>query len=226
MTIAELQEIHHFFEIPGRTNPAKILNGISISIREGDTIAITGPSGSGKTTLLNILGTLITPSSGNVLLQGKSVTEMNSGQLAELRNRFTGFIFQQHLLLPQLTVIENVLLPVIPVKDQAARRDAAGRARDLLQKVGLGELQNQFPSRMSVGECQRTAVVRALINQPGLLLADEPTGALDAANAETLVDLLLKLQSETGFALVLVTHDPLVSQRMKTQFRLLKGLLV
>ena len=226
MKVAEIIDVTKEYSTPGRNNVTPVLDHISLSIAQGETVAITGPSGSGKSTLLNILGTLDKPTSGKVVLGGEAVETMDENQLSTLRNRFTGFVFQLHLLLPQLTVLENVLLPVMPVRDKHFREEARERAVGLLQRVGLGGLMHQYPARMSVGECQRTAVVRALINRPKLLLADEPTGSLDARNAAILAELLADLRESDDFSLVLVTHDLEVAGRMKKHYKLLNGKII
>lgn len=223
--IAELQNISKVYRDDGPVAD-KVLDDVSLDIFEKDTIAIMGPSGSGKTTLLSILGTLDKPSSGKILLGGREVGSMKEETLAEFRNRHIGFVFQLHYLLPQLTVIENVLLPTLAVKETDFRNKARERAVILLERVGLKNHLNKFPSTLSVGECQRTAVVRALINKPGLLLADEPTGSLDAANAGKLTDLLTGLQQEQGFAMVIVTHSPVIAGKMKTIYNLGSGRLL
>lgn len=225
MSIAELREITKDYLQPAMGTATRVLDNISLVVGKGDTIAVTGPSGSGKTTLLNILGTLDQPTFGKVFLEGRSVGEMDEKQVAIIRNRFTGFIFQQHLLLPQLTVMENVLLPVIPVNDKLFKEEARERALLLVEKVGLKNHIRKYPTRLSVGECQRAAVVRALVNQPKLLLADEPTGSLDARNAAMLADLLMELSEINRYSIVLVTHDPEVAKRMKFHHRLFNGKL-
>jgi ABC-type lipoprotein export system ATPase subunit len=221
--IAELQNITKDYTQGRPVTGSPVLDCISLAIGERDTIAVTGPSGSGKTTLLNILGTLDRPSSGKVFLDGKEVWNMEEKTLAEIRNRFIGFIFQLHYLLPQLSILENVLLPTLPVRESAFKVTAMERALMLLERVGLQNHLKNFPSTLSVGECQRTAVVRALINQPKLLLADEPTGSLDAGNAGKLTDLLTELQQEQGFAMVIVTHSPVIAGKMKIMYRLGSG---
>jgi ABC-type lipoprotein export system ATPase subunit len=223
--IAELQNISKEYRESGLVADT-VLEGISLTIGEKDTIAITGPSGSGKTTLLNILGTLDKPSSGKVWLGGREVRNMEEETLAEFRNRFIGFVFQLHYLLPQLTILENVLLPTMVVRETVFRKNAMERALMILERVGLKDHLKKYPSTLSVGECQRTAVVRALINKPGLLLADEPTGSLDASNAGRLTDLLTGLQEEQGFAMVIVTHSPVIASRMKTKYKLGSGKLL
>lgn len=223
MPIAELRNVTRAYPQPEGIEPLRVLDNISLQINPSDTLAITGPSGSGKTTFLNILGTLDKPTSGTVLLDGREISSLSQNQLAGIRNRFTGFVFQQHHLLPQLNVIENVLLPLLPVRDHSFRSAATARAMLMLETVGLRKHFTRFPGNMSVGECQRVAVVRALINQPKMLLADEPTGSLDAGNAAVLMEMIMKLQEKHGFSLVLVTHDPAVADKMKTNFRLING---
>jgi lipoprotein-releasing system ATP-binding protein len=180
-----------------------VLRGIDLSLGKGESMAIAGPSGSGKSTLLNIIGTLDRPTAGRVVLDGRDVLALAEPQLALVRSRVVGFVFQLHHLLPQCTILENVLVPTLVAKDAG---DAEGRARKLLERVGLGHRLSHRPGQMSGGECQRAAVVRALINGPKLLLADEPTGSLDRASAESLAQLLGELNREEGVALIYVTH--------------------
>lgn len=224
--LAELQHITKYYGQPGTGIRNMVLDTISLKINEKERIAIVGPSGSGKSTLLNILGTLDKPSSGNVILDGSSIEKMNEIKLAGIRNNFIGFVFQMHHLLPQLTLLENVLLPLLPKKDKKLLESANERALHLLNRVGLYNHLNKFPSQLSVGECQRTAVVRALINQPRLLLADEPTGSLDAANASQLADLLADLNQEQNVALVIVTHSIELAGKMNKIYRLREGNLM
>ncbi|MBN1200027.1 MAG: ABC transporter ATP-binding protein [Bacteroidales bacterium] len=216
--LAELHQIAKEYDHP-------VLNGISLTIRRGDSIAIIGPSGAGKSTLLNILGTLDRPSSGQVVLNGEAVELLDDNQLADRRNHFIGFVFQLHYLLPQLTLLENILLPLLPEKDKPTIKAAEARALRLIDRVGLNNRINRLPGELSVGECQRAAVVRALINQPGLLLADEPTGSLDEENATTLGILLAELNREEEMGMVLVTHSMELAKRMKVIYRLHLGRL-
>ena len=225
MPVAELKNILKTYPGPDAESSVTVLEKLSLTIEAGESLAITGPSGSGKTTLLRILGSLDHPTAGSVMMDGNELSRMNSQQLARLRNRYIGFVFQQHFLLPQFTVIENVLLPVFPVEDDHLRETSNDRAAHLLDAVGLKSYLHRYPAMMSVGECQRVAVVRALINRPRLLLADEPTGSLDARNAMILSDLLVKLHDEEGFAMVVVTHDPAVAAKMKIQEKLINGRL-
>ena len=187
---------------------------------------MTGPSGSGKTTLLNILGTLDRADSGIVRLNGTDLSQMKEPELAGLRNRFIGFVFQLHFLLPQLSLIENVLLPTLPLKDKSLRKAGYERAMRLIGRMGLKDLVNQKPGELSVGECQRAAVVRALVNKPRLLLADEPTGSLDAENATLLGKMLAELKQEEGLSLVVVTHSPELAAQMDKTYRLGSGKLM
>jgi ABC-type lipoprotein export system ATPase subunit len=223
--LAELQHITKYYEQPGTSIRNLVLDNISLKIENNERIAIVGPSGSGKSTLLNILGSLDKPSSGKIFIGGSPIDQMNNDQLAETRNSFIGFVFQMHHLLPQLTLLENVLLPLLPKKDRNLQKTARERALYLINRVGLSNHLNQFPSQLSVGECQRTAVVRALINQPRLLLADEPTGSLDAANAEHMSQLLIELNQEQNVALVIVTHSMELAERMDKIYRLREGKL-
>ncbi|TSA30061.1 MAG: ABC transporter ATP-binding protein [Bacteroidetes bacterium] len=216
--LAALQQVDKSYDHP-------VLKEVSLTIAPGDSIAIVGPSGSGKSTLLNILGTLDRPSSGQVILNGELVKSMNENQLAGIRNRFIGFVFQLHYLLPQLTLIENVMLPTLPEKNKKSVKEAEERAHRLLERVGLSELAYRLPGTMSVGECQRAAVVRALINRPGLLLADEPTGSLDEDHAQALGELLAELNREENMGLVVVTHSIELARRMKVRYLLHSGRL-
>ncbi|MBZ0255847.1 ABC transporter ATP-binding protein [bacterium] len=200
-----------------------VLNDCSLKIQEGESLAIVGPSGSGKTTLLNLIGALDTPTAGTLTIASRDLSQMNADELADLRNQEIGFIFQLHFLLPQLTVLENVLTPTLASKHP--HPDAEERARRLLERVGLGERINARPGQISGGERQRAAVVRALINEPKLLLADEPTGSLDRRSADSLTELLLELNREEGVALVVVTHSETLAQRMSRILELRDGRL-
>lgn len=203
----------------------RVLDQISLSIAESDTIAIVGPSGSGKSTLLNLIGCLDKPDAGRVIINGSDTRDLSDNALSALRNRFIGFVFQMHHLLPQLSIIDNVLLPVLPGADPAVARDSRDHAMALLEKAGIAGHYKKHPYRLSVGECQRAAVVRALVNRPRLVLADEPTGSLDAANAFILGDMLVRLTSEESAALVVVTHASELASRMDKIYRLGAGKL-
>ncbi len=224
--LAELQHITKQYGQPGSSVQNQVLHDISLQIEENERIAIVGPSGSGKSTLLNILGTLDSATSGKVLLNGELIDQVSEIRLAEIRNTLIGFVFQLHHLLPQLTLLENVLLPLLAREDNKILKSENEMALHLIDRVGLSEHINQYPSQLSVGECQRTAVVRALINQPRLLLADEPTGSLDAANGNQLASLLTELNREQNVALVLVTHSMELASKMDKIYNLRDGKLV
>jgi ABC-type lipoprotein export system ATPase subunit len=203
-----------------------VLNGINLEIQEGESAAIIGPSGSGKSTLLNIIGTLDQPTRGQVLLEGQDLAQLDLLALAAVRNRRIGFIFQAHHLLPQCTVLENVLVPTLVCADEPLRQSAPERARRLLDRVGLGPRLHHRPGQLSGGERQRVAVVRGLINQPRLLLADEPTGALDRVSAEELARLLIELNREERVTLMVATHARELAAQMGRRFELRDGRLV
>jgi lipoprotein-releasing system ATP-binding protein len=203
-----------------------ILNGVNLDLAAGDSLAIIGPSGSGKSTLLNIIGTLDRPTSGTIQLAGQDLTALDDLALADLRNRQIGFIFQGHHLLPQCTVLENVLVPTLASRDRSLRSSAPDRARTLLDRVGLAPRLEHRPGQLSGGERQRVAVVRALINQPKLLLADEPTGALDRASAANLAQLLVDLNREQKITLVVVTHALDLAAKLQRTVELKEGKLV
>ena len=203
--------------------PVSVLRDISLEAAAGESLAIVGPSGSGKSTLLNIIGTLDHPPSGQVWLQGRDLAELNEEQLAEVRSRQIGFVFQAHHLLPQCTVLENVLVPTLALPSSSRPQDSADRATRLLERVGLGQRLDHRPGQLSGGERQRVAVVRALINQPQLLLADEPTGALDRPAAEELAKLLIELNREEKVTLIVVTHAVDLAERMQKILNLRDG---
>jgi ABC-type lipoprotein export system ATPase subunit len=223
--LLNLVEVSKRYESLDGAPPLDVLRGITFEIARGESIAITGPSGSGKSTLLNIIGTLDRPTSGQVTLDGNDLSQLNEAQLAAVRNRQIGFVFQSHYLLPQCTVLENVLVPTLADSDRSLRDGAEERGRKLLQRVGLGERLAHRPGQLSGGERQRAAVVRALINQPNLLLADEPTGSLDRASAEELGRLLVDLNGEQGVTLIAVTHAPDLARRMGRVLELRDGKL-
>jgi ABC-type lipoprotein export system ATPase subunit len=202
-----------------------VLHAIDLQMQRGESLAILGPSGSGKSTLLNIIGTLDRPTRGQVFLDGQDLARLDEAQLADVRNRQIGFIFQAHHLLPQCTVLENVLVPTLVLQDAQSRQSAPERARRLLERVGLSTRWHHRPGELSGGERQRVAVVRGLINQPGLLLADEPTGALDRAAAEELARLLVQLNTEERVTLIVVTHALDLAGKMGRRLQLTDGRL-
>jgi lipoprotein-releasing system ATP-binding protein len=200
-----------------------ILRGVDLKMARSDALAITGPSGSGKSTLLYILGALDSPTSGQVLLDKQRPFELKPAEQAQFRNCQIGFIFQDHHLLPQCTVLENVLIPMLA--GAGADEAAESRARELLQRVGLADRLNHRPAQLSGGERQRVAVCRSLINRPTLLLADEPTGNLDRATAQSVGSLLLELNREQNTLLVCVTHSPELASRFPRHCMLKDGRL-
>lgn len=223
--IIELNKVDKTFINPGTNIKRDVLSDINLKICSGDSVAIVGPSGSGKSTLLNIIGTLDTPSSGIVNFKGSDITSFDEKRLAEIRNKSIGFVFQFHHLLPQLSLIENVLVPTIPLNGKCNSKEITSRAMELLESVGLAERIHQRPGQLSGGECQRAALVRALINQPELILADEPTGSLDQDSATQLGELLLNINKKFNVALVVVTHSLTLAEKMKVIYRLSHGRL-
>mgnify|MGYP001563757005 CR=1 FL=1 len=227
-----LQNVTKHYAASGATTGVPVLAGVSLAVARGESLAIVGPSGSGKSTLLQIIGTLDRATSGEVLLDGTNLAALDDLQLAEVRNQQIGFVFQSHYLLPQCTVLENVLVPTLASTKSEVRsakseiESVAARAERLLKRVGLGERLHHRPGQLSGGERQRAAVVRALINRPQLLLADEPTGALDQTSATTLGQLLMELNQEEGVTLIVVTHAMELAQRMGKILRLEAGKLV
>ena len=222
----KLNRVTKRYDSPSQSGALTVLNEVSLDVAQGESLAIVGPSGSGKSTLLHIIGTLDRPTSGAVELNGQDLGALDDLQLAAVRNRQVGFVFQAHYLLPQCSVLENVLVPTLACGEAAARDGAEERAGRLLKRVGLGERLSHRPGELSGGERQRAAVVRALINQPRLLLADEPTGSLDQASARELGQLLLDLNREEGVTLIVVTHALELAQRMRRVLELKEGCLV
>ncbi|MDX8341217.1 ABC transporter ATP-binding protein [Draconibacterium sp. IB214405] len=221
--LLQLKQISKGYGEAGTHSFRPVLKELNLELEKGQKVAIIGPSGSGKTTLLNLVGALDTPDSGEVMFNGNNITGYNATQLADFRNKNLGFVFQMHHLMPQLSMWENVLLPLLP--QGKVTKEQKDWAEYLIKKVDISEQRNQKPSEMSGGECQRTAVVRALINKPELILADEPTGALDEANANALSELLVQLSEEGGVTLVTVTHSAELAQKMDSKFVLRNGKL-
>lgn len=205
----------------------QVLNELTLHVNERDSISIMGPSGSGKTTLLNIIGSLDKPDSGKVSFRGNNIGDFDQDASASYRNKNIGFVFQDHMLLPHLTVSENIHLPLLAAKlnseELHARKD---HIRELMTRTGITGLVDKHPFQISGGEAQRVALVRALANKPSVLLADEPTGSLDAANAEIMGDLLVELNSILGITIILATHSAGLSEKMDRQLRLESGKLV
>ena len=209
------------FSMPGG-EVVDVLRGVSLEVAAGDTLAVMGPSGSGKTTLLQIIGAMDWPDAGEVRVNGREIGGLDAEARAVFRNREVGFVFQMHHLLPQLTAFENVLVPAWTGRVNEA---CAERAKQLLVRVGLQERMNHFPGQLSGGERQRVALARALVMAPRLLLADEPTGALDHTHAFALMELLLELNAEMHTTLIVVTHAEDCAQRMKRRMQLIDGKL-
>lgn len=205
-----------------RSGELTVLRDVSLTLKPGESAAILGPSGSGKSTLLNLLGTLDTPTAGRVRLDECDPFALPPRELARFRNQRIGFVFQDHHLLPQCSVLENVLVPTLAGTPDA---DAERRADDLLVRVGLGERLDHRPAELSGGEKQRVALARALVNRPRLVLADEPTGNLDRATAERIGDILAALPHEHGVILVVVTHSDALARRFDRQYELNEGTL-
>jgi putative ABC transport system ATP-binding protein len=201
------------------TGELVILRDIDLEVTPGQAVAVVGASGSGKSTLLALLAGLDTPTSGTVALDGHDLFALDEDQRAELRGRLLGFVFQSFQLLPALTALENVMLPL----ELAAKDDAEDAARAMLQRVGLGERLSHYPKHLSGGEQQRVALARAFVVRPKLLLADEPTGSLDAQSGGAVISLLFELNREYGTTLVLVTHDEALAARCSRVVRLVAG---
>ena len=198
----------------------QVLRNISFTLTDGTSVAITGPSGSGKSTLLHIVGTLEAPSSGRVEINNTNPFQLAEPELARYRNAVIGFVFQEHHLLPQYSVLENVLIPTLVFKQQP---DAVQRAHELLVRVGLAQRLSHRPPELSGGERQRVAIARALINQPSILLCDEPTGNLDTATSETIADLLFELHGLEQNILIVVTHNLGLASRFQRRLQLVDG---
>jgi len=219
--VIECKEVSRHFQDGDRR--IDVLAGINLSIQAGESVAIIGASGSGKTTLLQILGGLDSPSSGTVELAGHQISLMKEKQRSDLRNQYLGFVYQFHHLLPEFSAVENVAMPLLIRR--ASSKSAFGQAEDLLKQVGLGERLSHKPSMLSGGERQRTAIARALVTQPALLLADEPTGNLDSDTGDAIMDLLLELKETVATSMIIVTHDMQVAKRMDRILKLDHGVL-
>jgi lipoprotein-releasing system ATP-binding protein len=223
--VLRLERVSKEFPVASGAAALSVLRDLSIEIPAGQSVGIIGPSGSGKSTVLNLFGTLDRPSSGRIWLNEKEVSQLDEQELARVRNRDIGFIFQSHHLLPHCSVLENVLVPAL-ADQSSAGAETERRAQRLLQRVGLQERLHHRPGQLSGGERQRVAVVRALINQPRLLLADEPTGALDRASAQELGRLLVELNREEKVTLIVVTHALDLARQMERVLELRDGRLV
>lgn len=219
----ELREVTKRYDNDGNAQGPIVLDKVDLRVNDGQTVVITGPSGSGKSTLLNIAGALDRPSSGSVLLDGDDLAMMDDKKLASVRNRRIGFVFQLHHLLPQCTALENVIVPTLV--SGGDRSQLEQRARSLLERTGLADHMDQRPGELSGGQRQRVALVRALINRPALVLADEPTGSLDRETSDEMADLLVELNQMEQTTLVVVTHSDRLAQRMGKQYELAEGKL-
>jgi putative ABC transport system ATP-binding protein len=221
-TIIELTEITKIYGIGDIQVTA--LDGVSLTIQSGEFLAIMGPSGSGKSTLMNILGCLDRPTSGRYVLAGEDVSDLDKAELAQIRNRRLGFIFQSYNLLARTTALENVMLPLIYRRNGSALSDEEQRAKglELLKTVGLADRANHLPQELSGGQAQRVAIARALINDPAMILADEPTGNLDSKSGGEIMSILNELNNQ-GRTIVMVTHDPVVAKRARRIVRFIDG---
>lgn len=221
----ELIRVCKSYDSPVGGTKVCVLKDIDLKVGAGESVAIVGPSGSGKSTLLNIAGGLDKPTSGSVLLGGADICGLDDQSLARVRNLEIGFVFQLHHLLGQCTVLENVLVPTLAFKSLRSKKDIEAYGRDLLERVGLGKFVSHRPGEISVGQRQRVAVVRALINRPSLLLADEPTGSLDKAASANIAELLVELNGSEGVTLVVVTHSAAIAEKMGKVYNLSDGVL-
>ncbi len=208
------------------TQRGMVLNSLSLDVNAGDTVAIMGPSGSGKTTLMNIIGLLDKSDTGEILFKGASISNFSEDESADYRNMNIGFVFQEHLLLPYLTVSENIFLPLLASRHaQSELRVKEQYIKSLMEKTGISNLDQKYPHRISGGEAQRVALVRALANNPSVLLADEPTGSLDARNADNMGDLLLDMNRQYGITIILATHSTDLANKMSRVLHLEEGKL-
>ena len=218
MPILELKDICKDYQ-QGR-EPVRVLKNINLTVEKGDYLAIMGPSGSGKTTLMNIIGCLDVPTSGSYILEGRDLKDLSDDDLAEVRNKHIGFVFQSFHLLPKMEAVDNVALPLlyadVPLKERRAR------AEEALKAVGLGERIHFLPNQLSGGQCQRVAIARAMVGKPDLLLADEPTGALDTKSGQQIMEIFRRL-SEDGMTILMITHAPEIAANANKTYHILDG---
>ena len=204
-----------------------VLDKLSLEVKEGETIAVMGPSGSGKTTLMNIIGLLDKPDSGEIIFRGESIAGYSEKKSAEYRNKNVGFVFQDHLLMPYLTVLENIYLPLLASDNPVnVRKEKEEHSESIMKKTGIFDLRNKYPFQISGGEAQRVAVVRSLINKPSIILADEPTGSLDSKNADILGELLQEINKAYGITIILATHSKDLAVKMSKTLHLDNGKLL
>ena len=218
MAILRLTEICKDYQ-QGK-EPVRVLKNISMTVEKGDYLAIMGPSGSGKTTLMNIIGCLDVPTSGSYELDGKNLKDLSDDDLADIRNRHIGFVFQHFHLLPKMTALDNVALPLLYA--DVSLKERRERAAEALKAVGLEERMDFYPNQLSGGQCQRVAIARAIVGKPDLLLADEPTGALDTKSGNQIMDIFRQLSDE-GMTIVMITHEPSIAQCADKTYRILDG---
>jgi lipoprotein-releasing system ATP-binding protein len=217
--LLELKNIRKSFALNGNT--INVLNGIDITVNPGETIAIIGASGAGKSTLMNIMGTLEPPSGGTVAFEGQDVSAMDESRICRLRNREIGFVFQFHHLLPEFSALENIIIPALIARENY--KSAREKATKILTDVGLEKRLSHRVGELSGGEQQRVAIARALIMEPKILLADEPTGNLDSATGEEIIEMLLQIKKEQNLSLVLVTHNQKLAERMSKVMEIVDG---
>ena len=223
MDLIELRDIHKTYYLGEVDLP--VLKGVSLNVARGELVALMGVSGSGKSTLMNILGCLDRPTSGEYWLDGRDISRLNAKERARLRNRIIGFVFQSFNLLPRTTALENVLMPLTYSKENLSENQMKQRAAELLRKVGLADRIDHQPSQLSGGEQQRVAIARSLVNQPRVLLADEPTGNLDSSTSEELLQMFQQFNSADGITIILVTHDPGVAKHAQRVIHIKDGLI-
>ena len=223
MDLIELRDIHKTYYLGEVDLP--VLKGVSLNVARGELVALMGSSGSGKSTLMNILGCLDHPTSGEYRLDGHEITLFTARERARLRNRTIGFVFQSFNLLPRTTALENVLMPLTYTKENLSEYQMKQRATELLQKVGLADRIDHQPFQLSGGEQQRVAIARSLVNQPRVLLADEPTGNLDSRTSEELLQMFQQFNSAEGITIILVTHDPGVAKHAQRVIHIKDGLI-
>ena len=220
MTIVKLTDICKDYQ--QGVNPVRVLKNIHLTVNQGEYLAIMGPSGSGKTTLMNLIGCLDVPTSGTYELEGQNLQDLSDDQLAEIRNKHIGFVFQNFHLLPKMSALDNVALPLlyagVPLKERRVRAEAA------LQAVGLEDRVHFLPNQLSGGQCQRVAIARAIVTKPALLLADEPTGALDTASGNQIMDIFRQL-SQDGMTIIMITHEPAIAACADKTYHILDGFL-